>query len=253
MSHNLNGLVYEQTVYKTIKELNHQSIQVHGDEPSGGFNAHDNDLKLSLLGKEIEVEIKANAAAQMGGTSFTYDMATRELKSVKPLPQDDLSVILSETENLYDHFDNLISFLKQSEPVNYHGKNTGFPLAITKESWTVARDNGLLKPINTKIKRTTDFIHNHYAKKGVNYIQIGNAGFFYMKENPLNLPIPQLEGEINLEFRPGRGGATAREFEGKTYKFAGVGLRIQGRLQFKGKSEYSLDNKDSILAMLAKI
>lgn len=255
MSHNINGLIYEQKVYTALKEAEQHTdlVRVIGDAPSGGFSAHDTDMKLSIFDQLIDLEIKADMKAQMGGTSFTYDRHSKLFQNVKDLPQEDLDIILSETETLKDHLDNLIDFISLSEPVSYNSKNVGFPLNTTKEAWSAAQDIGLIKPLNAKIRRTADFIRDHYAKKNVFYIQIGNAGLFYLKDNPLDLPIPQLNGEINLEVRPGRNGSTRRLYEGKEYAFASAGIRIQGRLQFSGKSEYSLDDPVSIVKMLSHI
>ena len=144
----------------------------------------------------------------------------------------------------------LIDKIKTMAPVSYNSKNNGFPLATTKETWSKLQKEGYLIPLNTKIKRDASFIHEHYSKKNVNYIQIGGSGFFYLKDNPLNLPIPQLTGEIDIEFRPGRSGAKYKEYRNETYGFVGVGLRIQGRLKFKDKSPYTLDDPESIQSML---
>jgi len=141
---------------------------------------------------------------------------------------------------LESHLSNLLSAIEAKK----------IPATVEVGKWVAAKKNGLLKPLNVKIKRSTQFIINHYKKKGVNYIQIGGAGLFYLADNPANLPVPRLDGEINIELRPGRSGSKMRK-DGT--KVAGVGLRVQGRLQFDGTSPYTLDDPESIRDMLDSI
>lgn len=250
-----SGLAYEQKIYSTVKEANlmNSYISVIGDEPKGGFNRHDTDMKLELKGKPFDLEIKANLTAQMGGTSFKYDMPTQTFASVKPIPKSDEDFISEAISGVKSDLDNFISYIQQCEPISYNSKNVGFPMNTTKDSWKQAQTNDLLKPINVKVNTSTEWMHEHYAKKGVYYIQIGKGGFFYLKDNPLDLPIPQLEGNLNLEIRLGRGGSKPRLYEGIMHRFAGAGIRIQGRLNFKGKSPYTLDSVDSINELITTI
>ena len=124
---------------------------------------------------------------------------------------------------------------------------TSFPSSCEKRVWDEARISGLLKPVNTKVRKDTSFLVEHYSAKGIDYIQIGGAGLFYLKENPANLPIPQLRGQIDIELRAGRSGSRANA-QGVPY--VGASLRAQGRLKFKGRSPYTLDDKQSIINML---
>ena len=244
MSHNINGLIYEQSIHSVISEVG-TKIKVVGDAPTAGFNAHDTDMKLDIMGQMIDLEIKADLNAQMGGTSFSYDMATGEFKPVKPIPEEDLNLILKEMSFYTSGMNTLIEEVRKSSPKSYNEKN-GFPLATTKKTWERIREENYLLPLNAKVKRNTEFLHDHYSKKGVNYIQIGGAGLFYLKENPLSLPVPQLAGDMTLEIRPGRSGSTLREHRGDYHEFVSVGIRVQGRLKFKGKSPYTLDDPESL-------
>ena len=100
------------------------------------------------------------------------------------------------------------------------------------------------------MQQDAEFICEHYRKKGINYIQIGGAGLFHMGENPANLPIPKLEGAINLEVRAGRSGS--RKGKDGIERVSG-GLRVQGRLQFDGKSNYTLESVESIKEMMKEV
>ena len=71
-------------------------------------------------------------------------------------------------------------------------------------------------------------------------MQIGGAGLFYLDQNPANLPVPKLDGQIEIELRAGRSGSTLNA--SGVRRVSGL-LRAQARLKFKGKSPVSLDNQ----------
>lgn len=249
------GIQYEHKVYGAISSVNsfNSAINVIGPAPTGGFNAYDTDMKVVLNDTPFDLEIKGTATAQMGGTSFQYDIVSKNFTSVKPIPKEDEILITESISEIKPNIDKFIEFIQQCEPVAYHSKNDGFPMSVTKNAWSIAQQSELMKPINAKISTNIDFVHSHYAAKGVNYIQIGGSGLFYLKENPLDLPVPQLDGNINVEVRLGRGGSKERLVEGETHKVAGAGIRIQGRLKFKGHSPYTLDCPESIVKLIEAI
>ena len=109
----------------------------------------------------------------------------------------------------------------------------------------MAQKNRLL--INTKVSHDVSYIAEHYAKKNVHYIQIGNSGVFYLKDNPADLPVPKLEGKIRIEIRSGRSGSKKRK-DGVCV--VGGGIRIQARLMTKNVSPYTFDDPESIGEMI---
>ena len=70
---------------------------------------------------------------------------------------------------------------------------------------------------------------------------------FYLSENPANLPIPKLEGQIDIEIRAGRSGS--KKNASGVAVVSGL-LRAQGRLRFQGQSPYTLDDPESVRAMI---
>ena len=79
-----------------------------------------------------------------------------------------------------------------------------------------------------------------------------------MGKNPLNLPVPAFQGEINVEFRIGYAGDTkgsiSRSFSKKTgseeiIQARRAELRCIGRMITKSKSKYSLDNIEDIQSL----
>lgn len=243
----LNGLKYEIVVYEELKKFDRisQDFCVIGDRPSGGFNRHDIDLSFKYKENVYNVEIKMSGKDQMGGTSISYDMETEQFNFVKNVNTDTENMIIEALYPMKDDLNSLLKYIKEDD-MDYHKSNTGFPFRVLKDKWLDVKEQGLLKPLNGKVSRDASFIHDHYYSKNVHYIQIGGMGLFYLKENPLNLNIPQLSGDVNLEIRAGRSGSRKILIENKEYKSASVNLRVQGRLNFKGQSPYTLDDFDSI-------
>ena len=85
------------------------------------------------------------------------------------------------------------------------------------------------------------------------YIQIGGAGLFYLKSNPLNLPIPQLTIPMAIELRLGRAGSKPDKQLG--VDVASGNIRAQGRLDSKSKikSPYSLDKSGDFLKLFGNV
>jgi hypothetical protein len=248
MSVNSGGLDYEIKVYDVLNHLDSTNLKVIGDKPSGGFNSHEVDLQLEIDGKKIDVEVKASMNAQMGGTSVRYDYATKKFEIIGELDELHESLVLDALNSRISAIDSYIDFVRQQDPIELHSNVTGIPLTVTKSVREKAKLAGLMKEINVKAQVDTEFVCKHYAKKGVNYIQIGGAGLFYMAANPLNLPIPKLTGDTIIEIRLGFAGGD-RTFEGQPIRTAG--LRVQGRLKFNAQSTYSLDDAESVKKMLS--
>ena len=175
------------------------------------------------------LEVKKDADAQMGGTSVRYNDGQFEIVSDN-VDEKTAALIVTALSSKVTHIERLLAAIGGHK----------FPTTCDKHTWTVAKEKGLLKPINAKIKKNTQFIIDHYKDKGINYIQIGGAGLFYLDKNPANLPIPKLDGEIDIELRAGRSGSTLNAAGQR--RVSGL-LRAQARLKFKGKSPVSLDNE----------
>ena len=234
MSSNVEGFKYEQDVVDSLVAAGIAGTITEG----AGASSADADADMVLFGQRHLVEVKKDLQAQMGGTSVRYVNGDFEPVG-DAVDGDTFEIVATALATKREHLDRLLDFLG--------GKS--FPLTCQKEAWTTAKVAGLLQPINIKVKKDTSFLVDHYSAKGVDYIQIGGAGLFYLKENPAGLPIPKLHGEIDIELRAGRSGS--RKSNGVSV--VGGSLRAQGRLKFSGSSPYTLDNKDSINKMLEYI
>lgn len=232
MSSNELGFAYENDVISTLV-----SAGIAGTIQEGaGASATAADADFVVDGKRYLLEVKKDADAQMGGTSVRYIDGKFEVVS-DTVDSGTTDLIIAALDTKRDPIERLLAAI---------GGNK-FPTTCDKHTWTVAKEKGLLKPINAKIKQTTDFIVNHYKKKGIDYIQIGGAGLFYLDKNPANLPIPKLEGEIDIELRAGRSGSSVNA--AGVRRVSGL-LRAQGRLKFNGSSPISLDSQSGIASLL---
>lgn len=256
------GLEYEQVVSSVLQKILPQfkgmAKFVKLDCGTAGFCRFGVDLELDVNGKDFNVELKQNATAQMGGTSVRYNPNTdqAEIVNADTIEEDSKPFFIAAAKSKKDDIINYIEFIKQQEPAELHANLPfKFPLSgITKEAWTAAQSQGLLKKLNDKVRFTkSTVISNAYNKKNVYYIQIGGAGLFYLNKNPYNLPIPAFDGEIDIEFRLGRSGSVPRNVNGKQYSVVGASYRCQGRLITKLKSPLSLDNEKDAISVIQHI
>jgi len=240
MAASVRGFQYESEVVAVLA-----AAGAAGNITSGaGASACACDADININGEIYDIEVKLNSLAQMGGTSFRYNpqnLGVDKFQIVsQQVDQDTIDICREALAQKADDLDKLLAFLGA----------TKFPTQVVVDRWIEAKKLGLIKPLNVKVRGTTSFIMQHYKKKGVDYIQIGGAGLFYLSDNPANLPVPKLEGEINLEMNPRRGGSSLKADGTRT---AGVGIRIQGRLQFKGNSDYTLDDPESVMELLKSV
>jgi hypothetical protein len=244
------GLQYEKKVHRALKDayklLEGKPYSVK--QGSGGFNANECDLVLQLGKSKINIEIKANKNAQMGGSSLTYSMdKDRFIDNKGYFDIDTLEIIhkIAEQKKFHKNFDNLFKFLQKQYPVDYHKEIEGIPFACNDTAWNEALKMGLMKPLNFQVKQTTRFIDMHYESKGVDYIQIGGQGLFYLNKNPLNLDVPKLVGDIDIELRPVSPGK--KPLLKYKINYVRAALRCQARLKTTSRSKHTLDTAKGVV------
>jgi len=228
MSKNDLGFAYEHEVINALRSAGMAGAILEG----AGSSATAADADFIVGGKRYLLEVKKDATAQMGGTSVRYNDGEFEIVS-DSVDKSTAALIISALAPKTQHIEKLLSAIGGEK----------FPTTCDKYTWTQAQQKGLLKPINAKIRKNTQFIIDHYKDKGIHYIQIGGAGLFYLDKNPANLPIPKLEGEIDIELRAGRSGSSLNAAGQR--RVSGL-LRAQARLKFKGSSPISLDSEVGI-------
>ena len=238
------GLDYELKIYKAIQQSG-VDFFTPGSKPSAGFsNVGAGDIEGTLNGKPFNIEVKLSPDDQMGGGSFIYDMRSKKFTAAKKMDPADESLLLAAVQDKTKALDNYIQAARKLDPVKYHKDISGIPIKVSKAGRDELKAKGLLKDINTKVITDARFIEKHYNKKGVYYIQIGGAGLFYLGRNIYNLPVPRLKGEIQVEIRLAYSGTKGKFPDGTETRTAG--LRFQGRLRTKGKSNHTIDTVKGI-------
>lgn len=259
---NTGGLEYEKTIssvlQKILPQFKDQAKFVSLDCGTAGFCAFGIDLELDVAGKDFNVEIKQNKNAQMGSTSVKYnpDTDTAEIANADSVDDESKPYFISAAKNKKDEIIAWIDTIRQQDPPELHANLPyKFPVAaVTKEAWDTAVASGALKALNDRVRfSNTNLIAAAYNKKKVFYIQIGGAGLFFLNKNPYDLPIPQFEGEIDIEFRLGPGGSKPRKVNGKEYRVVGATYRASGRLKTSITSPMSLENPEDAVAVIKHI
>jgi hypothetical protein len=251
------GIVYENHVKNilsnTIVTQGLHRVQLLDDGGNGNFNSHDTDLKLSVAGLPIDIEIKGKGA-QMGETSFRYHPDTGFEPAKDHLDQGFVELVRTNALiPIRSHIDELLKFFRSYDPEPFHESVKEIPFRVTRSAWISARKEGLLIPIAKIFPFSASLITDHYNNKcgGVFYIQIERKGLFYMGKNPLNLPIPPLEGNINVEVRLKRSGSVVAKSIGQ--KVASATLIVVGRLKNDAVSPISLDSPEKITQLFENI
>jgi len=233
------GHEYENKIISSLKEA-----KISGNILEGaGSKASSADADMNIFGKIFNVEVKLNSDAQMGGSSIRFD-ESKGFSLATTLDKNVEELLLTIIESKRSDIEKLITFIRE-QPNELSGPKK-FPISCKKSTWEKAQKNNLL--INARVPLNAEFISEHYSKKDINYIQIGGAGLFYMKSNPAKLPIPKLEGNIEIEIRTGRSGS--KKLKNLEERVIAAGIRIQGRLKTKNKSPYTLDDPESIRQLL---
>jgi hypothetical protein len=251
------GVDYENEVLRAIKPqiIKIKGLKLKPGSSTAAFAATEPDLVLIMNQIKINIEIKQDSKAQMGGGSYNYDMKTKKFSlSAKTIIDSTIDTKLKETLGTKTHaLDKLLNHVKQNDVKLLAEGVKGLPLTASKDMWEELTSKRFLVPINAKEIVPYKFLHDHYAKKNCYYIQIGGSGFFYLKSNPLNLPIPQLEIPMAIELRLGRAGSKLNKNLG--IQVASGNIRAQGRLDNKTKlvSPYSLDKPGHFLKLFGTI
>jgi hypothetical protein len=240
------GFDYEKTVINALKKA-----KASGNISTGaGACTSCSDADMNIYGDIFNLEVKLNSKAQMGGGSLRFKNENDISFSQEDMEDSTKKMLEVAVKNNSGKIKKLLNFLKQQEPKAINSKSFGFPGTWTKDAWLKANKAGLLFNFNKAASVTVDHLADHYEKKGVYYIQIGGAGLFYLSKNPANLPVPKLEGEMNIEMGTRPGGS--KELS-NGIRVVGAGIRVQGRLKTTNKSPYTLDDPLSIQKLLAAV
>ena len=249
------GVEYENEVLRALKPQIKllPNIEIKQGTSTAAYASMEPDLQLVIFGRSFNIEIKQDDGAQMGGGSFNYDMKTKRFflsdktKMDKIVEQKIIEVLNDKRVDLQKALD----YAKKNERSLLSKDIKGLPLRASKDVWEQMVKLKFLVPLNGKVATDMDFLYDHYEHKNCFYIQIGGAGLFYLKRNPLNLPIPQLKSKFVVELRLGRAGSSFVAM----YKtdVASGNMRAQGRLGGANKSSYSLDTRNDFTQLFGTL
>lgn len=256
MSVGSGGIDYENKVLAKVKP---QITKIPNMKLKAGstaaFSSSEPDLVILIGDKKLNIEIKEDSKAQMGGGSYNYDKSsgTFSLSTKTKIDPSIDSKLKEELSTKKKDLNKLLDYTKKNDSTVLAENVTGLPLKASKTMWEELTANKFLVPLNAKILVPVFFLYDHYAKKNCYYIQIGGAGLFYLKKNPLNLPIPQLKISMAVELRLGRAGS---KLDRKLGVYVASGnMRAQGRLDSKTKitSPYSLDKSGDFTKLFGNL
>jgi len=160
MSVGKEGFEYENSVIDSLKQAGCCGNIIEG----AGSSSTAPDADIIIDGKHYLVEVKKDLDAQMGGTSVKYSDGKFSIVS-EAIDSSTSEIITEALKPKTEPIETFLDFLGlKSLPVN-----------CSKSSWTEAKNRGLLKPINVKIRKDVGFIADIYKSKDIHYIQIGCA------------------------------------------------------------------------------
>lgn len=228
---------YERTVIRSLKQAN----AVGRIKRATTHDAWRPDADIRVGDEFHYVEVKANGRAQMGGGSVAYRDGVFEAAGLNIEMSQAIADLLNDMadSSLVRGIERLLTFLSTRSK-----QFLGVPISGFDDSrWERAIDRGMLLSINRTFQSDVDVIAQHYARKNTHYIQIGGAGLFRLgDDNPAGLPVPKLKGRVQLEVRLARAGGKST-----------AGLRVQARLLAGNESPYTLDDPESVKAMLRAV
>lgn len=208
------------------------------------------DADIRVNGRIYPIEVKADSHAQMGGGSVRYSVARRRFSCGSSCSDMSAAAVemLEASEDsaaLKDALDGLVAFLA---PRTRSRELTEFPLnGIRPRDWQAAVRRGLVAAVNRYMNADPTAVEAHYAAKGTHYIQIGGAGLFRLGEaDPAGFGVPRLAGRARLEFRAVSAGGLGKAT-------TSVSLRVQARLAGVGRSSSTLDDPESVRALLDRV
>lgn len=220
-------------------------------------NKVDADFKYDGVIYPLEIKYDTHSFLYAGG--LRYNSETGEFsptnKGKTEVDQEQLEMFhfvmsyFPELEKLKANFDKIIEFITKgmSKAAGERKRiSKGFPIQSTDALWNkVAKSKIGSISSHPKVVKMENFSEFFTKSKNIDYIQLGNYGVFYLNNNPANLPIPQLTGEIQLELKWKTGGLKKdRKVPTRT-----IGVEIIGRFKSINSSPYSLDNPESIRSL----
>ena len=238
---NINrGIAYEKVVYKNAEGIKSPIFKVKGTQTEEGGAP---DIQFEIAGQEFNIETKLETAR--------YGSLTAKISSTG-------EIVFSKDFDFNKELENAINKNKANlDKYKEKAKELGQDMndfdkgIINKDIWEQLKNlDGInyLNDARSNITLSADVISEIYAKKKppVYYIQIKGKGLYYMGKNPLNLPIPKLEGDVEIEV----GLNTSGSIKGTNNRRFGIRIKPYRLTNIKETSDFSIDTKAGIESLL---
>ena len=219
------------------------------------------DVSFTLNGVLFEAEVKLDKP-QYSGVGVNYNIKTGKITFVKDFEFN--NQIKKALEKNLDNIDFYINRANEigkdlfgNEYTSIESFNDSLPLEVT-DALGKEMDN-IQKNVTTEFVGTIDIVKELYAAKNQDYIQILGRGLFSLEKNPLKLPIPSLDGDVNVSVRIVKtaigsksGGTATHSKPSNSRGMTNIRLRALPNklINSTAESDFSLDNASSFLKLL---
>ena len=239
------GFAYENVIISKLKNLKIPGFKV--STQAGGNKVGIPDFASTIFGANFNVEVKLEKARYSD-----VGLISRNQKIVfnNNVLKKNYSFLSTLQKNLLD---------KAKKPMKEYRKKAGelgadldlydrtglIPATIYQQ----LKELGFQKKVTQSINTNQAIISELYANKvpPTFYIQLKDSGMFYMGQNPLGLPMPELTGNVDVVLSVSKGSKSMQN----GIEMRAVNLRIKpSNLTNVGKSDYSLDNVSDIKKLM---
>jgi len=210
------GNIYEYYVWERLNSLNINGLELMPPKYGTGT-----DIKATFFGQPFDLEVKLNLQDAFGAPTIYFDSGKnkwsfdksnldQEIFDIveKNIDQQKINNFLTEIQKLGAYSLNESGNKKEKVdftlriPAESYKKNKNKPKTGKIDKLTASVYKKIAgKQLNKKEKQSlNNAIIEYYNKKSINYIVVDNQ-MYYLKENPLQLPINQLTGDVYIKFR----------------------------------------------------
>ena len=231
------GNIYEYYIWERLNSLNINGLELMLPEYGTGT-----DIKATFFNQPFDLEVKLNLQDAFGAPTIYFDSGKNKWSfDESNLDQEIFDIVEKNIDQK-----KINNFLTEIQKLGAYSLNEAgnkkekvdFTLRIPAESYKKNKNKlktGKIdkltasvykkiagKQLNKKEEQSlNNAIIEYYNKKGINYIVI-NDQMYYLKENPLRLPINQLTGDVYIKFRIKPGSLKKNKILGNFYNLMTV-------------------------------
>lgn len=210
------GNIYEYYIWERLNSLNINGLKLMPPEYGTGT-----DIKATFFRRPFDLEVKLNLQDAFGAPTIYFDSGKNKWSfDESNLDQEIFNIVEKNIDQ-----QKINNFLTEIQKLGAYSLNEAgnkkekvdFTLRIPAESYKKNKNKSKTgkidkltasvykkiagKQLNKQEKQSlNNAIIEYYNKKDINYIVVDNQ-MYYLKENPLQLPINQLTGDVYIKFR----------------------------------------------------